>query len=430
MAIRGGASALGILLAFGFATADLKAQAQNESYWSGAPVVSTPPAAGHVRPHAWIRQAYIGPASAAPAVRTGPGGFWPLDMQTAYGMAAITTLPSLGNKLTGGGAGITVGIVDAYHAPNAKSDLNQFSIQFGLPAFPAATGSVCSPTFTQVGETGGASPTTTNSSWEVETSLDVQWVHAIAPCANILLVEASSTSSTDLLAAAKYAAAHAQVVNMSWGTAEFSGESSDDTSFQTASVVFVASSGDTGGVVEWPSISKNVLAVGGTDLPVNSSTGGLGTGAETAWTSSGGGCSAQSEAEPSVETVIKYPKTCATRGVPDVAASAGPGSAVSVYISDQKGWNSVYGTSLAAPIWSATLAISDALRKAAGKAYLTNATLADVYSAYSKSYSTMFNDITSGTAGSNTAGTGWDFVTGLGSPKGSVLIPYFGSTAP
>ena len=66
-------------------------------------------------------------------------------------------------------------------------------------------------------------PTPTGG-WELEESLDVEWAHAMAPGAKILLVEANSANDSDLLAAVDYAAAHANVVSMSWGGGEFSGE--------------------------------------------------------------------------------------------------------------------------------------------------------------------------------------------------------------
>ena len=94
----------------------------------------------------------------------------------------------------------------------------------------------------------------------------MEWAHAMAPGANILLVEASSASDTDLLAAVGYAAAHANVVSMSWGGSEFSGETADDSDFSHAGVAFVASSGDDGAPTSWPAASPNVLAVGGTAL--------------------------------------------------------------------------------------------------------------------------------------------------------------------
>src|SRR5206468_2022041 len=116
-------------------------------------------------------------------------------------------------------------------------------------------------------------------SWGLETSLDVEWAHAIAPGAKILLVEANSSSLTDLLAAVNYARNQpgVSVVSMSWGAGEWSGESAYDSTFTTpaghAGVTFVASSGDSGsaGAPEWPSVSPNVLAVGGTQLSVDAS---------------------------------------------------------------------------------------------------------------------------------------------------------------
>jgi subtilase family serine protease len=419
IAIRRGLAALGVAVC-GVGALDLKAQSRVrvEELWSGHAVVPGPAREGQVRPHVWIRDAFVGPAAAKPAVRFGPDGFWPIDMQTAYGIAAIPKLPALARGLSAGGARITVAIVDAYDSPDALADLNIFSAQYGLPEFPGASRAVCKPTFTKVSESGGATLPARNSGWEVEINLDVQWVHSIAPCANILFVEASSSGGSDLVAAIAYAGANAQVVSMSWGGSEFLGESTYEVYFHTPGVVFLASSGDTGGLVEWPAVSNAVIAVGGTNLPVNAA-GGLGTGAETAWSGSGGGCSSEKETEPA----------CAFRGVPDVAAAAGPNSAVAVYISKQGGWFEVYGTSLAAPMWAAMVGIADGLRKTDGKAFLNNSTLAELYAAYSYSYTANYNDITSGTAGNNKAGVGWDFVTGLGSPKANDLVPYL-ATAP
>ncbi len=428
--VRFGLGVIGVLALAGAGAAPLAAQGFPAPFpahigprWEGHRTVESA-SAGEVRPHSWIRGAYIGPEALRPVARSGgPNGFWPIDMQTAYGVNAISGLPGLSGGLTAGGAGVTVAIVDAYDSPSALADLNTFSTQFGLPTFPAASGSVCAPSFTKVSQTGSTSRLPRrNSGWEVEINLDVQWVHSIAPCANILLVEATSSSTSNLLAAVTYAGAHAKVVSMSWGGGEFSGESSYDSYFQNSNVVFMASSGDTGGIVEWPSVSGKVVGVGGTNLPVNSSTGGLGTGAETAWNGSGGGCSTQ-EPKPSVQTVT-FPTPCSRRGAPDVAASGGPNSAVAVYISRQGGWYTVYGTSLACPMWAGMVSIADSLRAGAGKLGLTNATLADVYNAYASSYSTNYTDITSGSAGSFTAVAGWDFVTGLGSPKTYNLVPY------
>ena len=144
---------------------------------------------GQARPHAWVKENLRDNAGPKSVPSRSPAGFWPADMLTAYGISP------------NGGHGATVAIVDAYDSPNALADLNTFSTQFGLPGFPAASGSPCAPTFTKVSQTGGSTLPPRNSGWEVEINLDTQWVHAIAPCANIVLVEANSANTSDLLAA-------------------------------------------------------------------------------------------------------------------------------------------------------------------------------------------------------------------------------------
>ena len=139
------------------------------------------------------------------------GGFTPAQLQTAYGFSNIAF-----NGTAGTGSGETIAIVDAYDDPNIQSDLNAFDSYFGLPA----------TTVSRVNETGGTSYPASDPTggWELEESLDVEWAHAMAPGATIMLVEASSADGTDLLSAVQYAAAHANVVSISWGGNEFSGE--------------------------------------------------------------------------------------------------------------------------------------------------------------------------------------------------------------
>ena len=107
------------------------------------------------------------PAGVAPLGSPAPVGLTPLQILTAYG-------------ITGGGAGTTIAIVDAYDDPNIAADLHQFDQAFGLP----------DPVFTKVDFSGG----TVNAGWITEIALDVEWAHAIAPQANILLVEANDNS--------------------------------------------------------------------------------------------------------------------------------------------------------------------------------------------------------------------------------------------
>ncbi len=170
-------------------------------------------------------------------------------MQAAYGVNLI----SFGG-VKGTGAGQTIAIVDAYNDPTILADANTFSSAFGLPGFNTPNG----PTLQVLNETGGASlanvPNATPGTWDVEEALDVEWAHAIAPQANLILFEAQSNALSDLLIANQTAAATAgvSVVSNSWGTAEFAGETSDDADFTTPvghpGVTFLASSGDAPGI--------------------------------------------------------------------------------------------------------------------------------------------------------------------------------------
>src|SRR5207249_2026826 len=132
-----------------------------------------------------------------------PQGLDPATIKGIYGFSVANNA----------GAGKTIAIVDAYDDPTIANDLGVFSSQFGLPA----CGTGC---FTKVNQTGGTSYPRANCGWALEICLDVEWAHAIAPGANILLVEAKSNSFTNLVAAEEYAKAHAQYVSNSWGGSE------------------------------------------------------------------------------------------------------------------------------------------------------------------------------------------------------------------
>jgi hypothetical protein len=131
------------------------------------------------------------------------GGYTPAQIQVAYGFNNITFGDVVGN-----GSGETIAIVDAYDDPNIQADLNTFDTKFDLPA----------TTVTRVNEFGGTSYPASDPTgdWELEESLDVEWAHAMAPGASIMLVEASSPSYVDLLTAVSYGASQANVVSMSW----------------------------------------------------------------------------------------------------------------------------------------------------------------------------------------------------------------------
>jgi len=319
--------------------------------------------------------------------------YTPAQIRHAYGF----------DQLAGNGAGQSIAIVDAYGSPTIQSDLNTFSAQFGLPA----------TTITIVYPTG--KPSKIDAGWALETALDVEWAHAIAPGATILLVVARSNYNRDLLPAVDYAAQHARQVSMSWGGSESSGSSSLDSHFNVAGVSFFASSGDNGSGIEWPAVSQYVVGVGGTSLYLDGSNNRT---SETAWSGSGGGQS-RYISEPSFQTAWQ---TSGKRQVPDVSYDANPNTGFRVYdgtlYSGRKGWWVVGGTSAGAPQWAALMALVNAGRATS----IASATTA-LYSVGNPSnYLTNFVDVTSGSNGGYSATTGYDMVTGIGVPQAQALV--------
>lgn len=335
------------------------------------------------------------------ATSTYQNGYQPTQIRTAYGVS----------QLSATGSGQTVALVEAYGSPTIQSDLNKFDSQFGLPA-----------TTVTIGYPGGQ-PSRTNGGWALETSLDVEWVHALAPQARIMVVAAKSASISDLLAAIDYATSNgAQVVSNSWGGSEFSSEASDDSHFQHAGVVYTASAGDSAAGAEWPAASPYVLSVGGTSLTTGTAGNYV---SESAWSSSGGDKSAY-EAEPAYQS--NWTSVVGSqRGIPDIAWDADPNTGVAVYDSTldsgQSGWFEVGGTSVGAPSWAALIALADQGRTSP----LSNSdVMTQLYkfagTTGSTGYTTDFHDVTSGSNG-NSALPGYDLVTGIGSPQANNVIP-------
>jgi subtilase family serine protease len=325
-----------------------------------------------------------------------PSGVTPAEIKKIY------NLPASGGKGT-------IALIDAYDDANMESDLAAFDKQFNLPACTTANG--CFEKHKM------ASSTSANSGWAMETSLDVEWAHAIAPTAKILLVEAKTPSGANLMAAVDYAAARKDVVavSMSWGGAEFSDELGEDSHFMSktsSSMAFFASSGDDGTGASWPASSPNVIGVGGTSLELASSGALI---AESAWSGSGGGVSAY-EKEPAWQTAYKISKANGMRAIPDVSYDADPASGYPIYITTGTGtkakgaWDTVGGTSAGAPQWAAIQALGGTA--ALDKFYTDKA---------STSTLKYFRDITSGSNGTCKyycdARKRYDYVTGLGSPQ-------------
>ncbi len=355
-----------------------------------------------------------------PAISPTFDGYTPQQMKTAYGVPS-----TINGKLAG--TGETIAIVDAYNDPNIAKDLATFDAKYGLPT----------ANLTVVNQNGSSTSLPANDSgWAIEESLDVEWAHAIAPGAKIVLVEANSSSLSDLLAAVNTATSKegANVVSMSWGASEFPNETSYDKYFTAPGVTYVASAGDSSAYFgpEWPASSPNVLSVGGTTLNLTSSNT---ISSETAWSASfswyyglegGGGGISSFESSPSFQSQNGI--SASGRTTPDVAWDADPNTGVSVYDSyGEPGWGYVGGTSAGAPAWAGIVAIADQQHIAdGGKGSLSTTQVeSTLYQAYSgklgKGYASYFNDITRGSNG-YPATSGYDLATGLGSPKVSALI--------
>jgi kumamolisin len=318
------------------------------------------------------------------------------------------SLRSVYNLPTTGGTGI-IAIVDAYDYPTAENDLNVFSSQFGLPACTTSGG--C---FSKVYATG--SKPVANCGWAQEAALDIEWAHAMAPGAKIVLVEAASNSFADLFAAVDVAtnliaASNAPgEVSMSWGGSEFSTESSNDSHFTHPGIVYFGASGDTGGATIYPSASPNVVAAGGTSVNRN------GSGAfvsETGWSGSGGGPS-KYESIPNYQIGVSG-ASATQRSIPDISFDANPNTGVSVYDSTScqglSGWLVFGGTSVASPALAGIVNLTGSF---------SSSSVAELTTIYTnRANGADFRDILTGTAGKNSAAAGYDFVTGVGSCLGT-----------
>ncbi len=372
--------------------------------------------------------------------------YTPAQIRAAYGLSPVpaSTAGLSADAAAGLGAGQTIYIVDAFDNPNAFADLGRFSSKFGLPActstaltattaLPLAKASATSCTFSVAYVDSKGARTNTapayNADWIAEIALDVQWAHAIAPLARIVLIEAADANSNSLTGAIALANKMGPgVVSMSFGAPEGSWVKASDSTFTAAGMSYVAAAGDDGAQALWPAVSPSVLAVGGTSLVWS----GSGARYEAAWASSGGGVSAY-ESLPSWQSGVTVPGAGAAkmRTVSDVAFNANPTTGQYVALTAKgattTAWNAYGGTSIGTPQWAGLAAIANARRVAASKALL-----GDFHNAIYKSiagsatnYAAAFADVVDGTDGgcaSCTTAKGYDTVTGWGTPNAASLL--------
>jgi Subtilase family len=332
-------------------------------------------------------------------------GWAPCNLRSAY---KITRLADIR------GRGQTIAVVDAYNDPHASSDLDKYRSRFGLPACTAAGG--CFRKVNQRGLKGGYPAG--NMGWGQEISVDLDMVSAICPRCRILLVEADSNHFSSLFTAERRAIKlGAHVVSNSWGTGEFSGETSYDRVLDRPGLAITDSSGDGAyqGGVQYPSASPFVTSVGGTMLMPAANKRGW---TEKTWVTpgspptqgSGSGCSAY-EAKPAWQTDAG----CARRTIVDVSAVAANVLGYDTFEIGGGGWYFFFGTSVSSPITAGMYGL------AANAAAQTIAPAARAYAHREDLF-----DVTRGLATGICsplylckAVKGYDGPTGLGTPKGA-----------
>ena len=413
----------------------------------------------------------------------------------------VTPLISAGND----GTGVTIAIIDSFGNPNMASDLNVFNTQMGTPHMCGEPGVNCSsgmPTFQHVywnGKTMVKAPPSgsngtglqTRNIWALETALDVEWAHSIAPGANILNVTTNPAETLGvqgfpaMMDAEQYIVDNhlASVISQSFASAEEAFASTKSLlnlrhayiSAAANGVTVLGSSGDGGSAnskktpvknpvtfpfptVEWPASDPLVTGVGGTYLCTNPFTG-MGVdnthpptecqgqpNREFAWIDAGGGFS-HVFAKPDYQNSLPAGSTPigTSRGVPDIAYQASSHTGVLVYDTApgdaaggvvcpcgtpcSAGWYVVGGTSASAPQWAGLVAIADQM---AGHGLgLINPKLYSLASG--PNYGDYFYDVTTGnnqadpTIPGFNATMGWDPVTGLGTPNAAMLVPALAS---
>jgi subtilase family serine protease len=382
--------------------------------------------------------------------------YTPDDVRNAYNLPALYARGATGK-------GETILIVDAFGSPTIKADLAAFDAQFGYPAPPRFT--VIAP----AGAVPKFSPKDSQmAGWAGETTLDVEYAHALAPGAGIVLAETPADETEgvagfpQIVTAEKYALSHYKigVISQSFAATEGTFPSYSQLSplraafidAQSHGATVLAGTGDAGTtnfendgvtyyrhrVTAWPATDPLVTAVGGTQLKAN------GDGSFTSvtwndtfnqtftkvWTgsthaspfSTGGGVS-EFFARPSYQNGVKV-ITGSLRGVPDISMSAACDGAVDVYSSyGTKGWSLACGTSEATPEFAAVVAIAEQI--AGHSLGVINGTLYKMYAQHAAG-------IVDVTSGSNTvafypkgsksavtvhgyaAGQGYDLATGVG----------------
>jgi subtilase family serine protease len=352
------------------------------------------------------------------------------------------------------GAGQTIVIVDAYGSPTIESDLKTFDRAFGLPDpdFQIICPLGC-PTF------NAKNRPQDEAGWSQETTLDVEWAHAVAPEAKIVLAVAPTPNGDTINNVLTHVigAYPGSIISQSFGSPEAAIHANNSQVRQAHAtyaaaagqgITVLASSGDSGATngdfsianASYPASDPFVTSVGGTQgLPEGNLVNPPACttfpcyGAEAVWNEAwtagaGGGAESLLFAAPSYQNSIGSP----SRSVPDVAYNAAVDGGVLVYYSAEgpstAGFYIFGGTSAGSPQWAGIFALANQMRAQAGKAPLGFANPAIYSIAQLGSYSADFHDITignntlAGTTVGFSAQPGYDLATGWGTPNVANLV--------
>jgi hypothetical protein len=429
-------------------------QGQGSSPATGS---SSVPTVGVVLDHAPVAS----PLSSVSSLQEiGPSGYDPQQVQAGYGLSngrAYNNNISFAGT-TGDGLGQTIGIFEEGYNPAFVDTSDSNYSKSALAVFDATFGLQDPPSLTFVDHSGNALSSTNNSSNNpdfenygagAEIALDIEWAHAMAPLASIVVLCTTPDPSADyedvpLGIATLAGLPNVSVISVSYGVGldaaglESVEQSWDSTIIQPAladhaGVSVFAASGDAGagaGLI-YPSASPEVVSVGGTSLDLGASghylnETGYGNGTLSGKFGGSGGGYSSAFALPTYQQDDGFAGNNGFRTNPDVAADANPATGVAVYDPFDFGastpWDQVGGTSLAAQLWAGMASIVDQGRGlAGGKPLGSTAMLTDIYNLANIAPGD-FHDITSGNNG-YAAGPGYDLVTGLGSPAANRLIP-------
>jgi kumamolisin len=347
-------------------------------------------------------------------------GYTPAQLETAYGID-----PLLSSGLTGAGQTIALVELDSYD----PADIQAFDAANNLPDANV-----------QVSYVGGKTFRLTNQG---ETTMDLEWAHALAPGANIHIYyirgqQANAAGWQSVGQAVNSAvAAGATSISLSFGTCNPTNGYQSTSSALAAALahgvsVFV-SSGDTGDLagpvrqcgrqpsVGYPASDPSVVSVGGTSLLLNNDNTQY---SQFAWSLSGGG-KAKPMPRPTWQITPNL-KPGKYRYAPDVSFLANPSTGVEIFYNGD--WQTAGGTSLGAPAWAAIWTLVKGSATQNGKT--VGAAPPYLYRiGNSSAYGSAFTDITSGSNGAYGAKPGWDAVTGWGTPLVSGLAAAVSSIA-